>query len=40
MSPTARKSRTFYCKQAHYGPVFGGGAEDNVKRGQAVVGAV
>ena len=30
-------SRTVYCNQAHYGPVYGGGAEAGVKGGQVVV---
>ena len=25
--PPPEKSHTFYCNQAHYGPVYGGGSE-------------
>ena len=30
---------TVYCDQTHYRPVSGGGAEDGVKGGQAIVGS-
>ena len=32
-------SRTVYCNQAHYGPVYGGRAEARYKGDQAVVGS-
>ena len=36
--PPTEHSCTFYCNQAHYGPVSSGGAEAGVKGGQSVVG--
>ena len=36
--PPSEHSRTYYCDQAHYGPLSGGGEEAGVKGFQAVVG--